>query len=95
MIENIKIGCTVSKDQIMLALTDDIDAANVLDAIDFDAWFVEYTKDGQPTREEFEGYRAALDRYDELKTWNEFDVMRDLLGSIRDYATWHEGIKNV
>lgn len=46
-------------------------------------------------REEFDGYRAALDRYNELKTWDEFDVMRDLLGSIRDYATWREAIKNV
>lgn len=36
MIENIKIGCPISKDQIMLARTEDIDAANVLDAIDFD-----------------------------------------------------------
>lgn len=95
MIENIKIGCTVSKDQIMLVRTEDIDAANVLDAIDFDVWFVEYTKDGQPMREEFDDYRAALDRYDELKTWDEFNVMSDLIGSIRDYATWREGIKNV
>lgn len=95
MIENIKIGCTISKDQIMLARTEDIDAASVLDAINFDAWFVEYTNDEHPTREEFDDYRAALDRYDELKTWDEFDVMSGLIGSIRDYATWREVSGNV
>ena len=58
MIENLKIGCTVSKDQVMRILTEDIDADNVLDVIDFDVWFVEYDRDSAPMREEFEDESA-------------------------------------
>lgn len=46
MIENIKLGCTVSKDQVIRFFTEDIDADDILEAIDFDAWFVEYIQDG-------------------------------------------------
>lgn len=94
MIVNLKLGCALSKDQIMRIINEDIDADNVLDAIDYDVWFVEYTNDGQKMREEFESYRAMLDRYDELKTVEEFDFMKDLLGSISNYATWRGVIEN-
>lgn len=94
MIENLKLGCALSKDQIMRIVNEDINADNVLDAIDYDVWFVEYTKDGQQMREEFESYRAMLDRYDELKTVEEFDFMKYLFGSISNYATWRGMIEN-
>lgn len=94
MIENLKLGCSLSKDQIMRIINEDINADNVLDVIEYDVWFVEYTKDGQQTREEFESCRALLDRYDELKTVEEFDAMKDLLGSISNYATWRGVIEN-
>ena len=94
MIENLKIGCTVSKDQVMRILTEDIDADNVLDVIDFDVWFVEYDRDSAPMREEFEDESAALARYDELKTWEEFDVMKVLSGNIGDCAKWWGVVEN-
>lgn len=94
MIENLKLGCAFSKDQIMRIINEDINADNVLDTIDYEVWFVEYTEDGQQTREEFGSYRAMLDRYDELKTVEEFDVMKDLFGSISNYATWRGVIEN-
>lgn len=67
MIENLKIGCTVHKDQVMRILAEDIDADNVLDALDFDVWFVEHGLDGAPMREEPEDENTALSRYNELK----------------------------
>lgn len=54
MVENLKIGCTVSKDQL--------------------------------SRAPIEGL--------ELKTWEELDVMKGLLGSIGDFATWRGAIEN-
>lgn len=94
MIENLKIGCAVRKDQVMRILTEDIDADNVLDAIDFDVWFVEHVRDGAPMREAFEGKNTALARCDELKTWEEFDVMKGFLSSIGDWAKWRGVVEN-
>ena len=93
-IENLKIGCTVSKDQVIRFFTEDIDADDILEAIDFDAWFVEYIQDGQLMHEEFECERAATDRYNELKTLVEYDAMKGLLGNIGDWAKWRGVIEN-
>lgn len=87
MIENLKIGCAVSKDQVMRVLIEDIDADDVLDEIGFEKWIAEYAKDGETAREEFGDENTAPARYNELRTWNEFDVMNSLIGSISDCAT--------
>lgn len=94
MIENLKTGCSVSKDQVMRIVTENITADNVLDEIAFDKWFVEYELDGQKKREEFEDQSAALTRYNELKTFEEFDVMKSLIGSISDCAARQRVIEN-
>lgn len=88
MIDAVKIGCTVSKDQIIRFFTEDIDADNILDAINFDTWFVEYIHDGQLMHEEFECERYATARYNELKELEEFDVMKGLLGNTGDWSKW-------
>lgn len=94
MIEKLKIGCRVLKDQVMRIRDEGIDGDNVLDAINFDCRFVEYDQNGQPMREEFEDEARAVSRYDELETWEEPDVMKDLIDSISDYTTWLGVIKN-
>ena len=94
MIENLKIGCTVSKDQLNRTHIEGLTADNVLDELDFDCWFVEYDQGGQPMREVFEDEADAVARYNELKTWVEFDVMKGLLGSISDWATWRGAVEN-
>ena len=94
MIENLKIGCTISKDQLSRIPIEGLTEADVLDVLDFDCWFVEYDQGGQPMREAFEDEAVATSRYNELKTWQEYDVMKGLLGSISDWATWREVIKN-
>lgn len=86
MIDDVKLGCTVSKDQIIRFFTEDIDVDDILDAINFDTWFVEYINDGQLIREEFECERSATARYNELENLVEFDVMKGLLGNIGDWA---------
>lgn len=88
MIENLKIGYTVSKDQVVRYITEDITVDNVLDAIDFDSWFIEYDKNGQTVREEFENACDAQARYNDLKTWVKFGVI------ICDYSTLREEIEN-
>lgn len=94
MVENLKIGCIVSKDQAMRILTESIDADNVLDEIEFEKWIVEHTQDGETVREEFDSENAALARYNELKTWNEPDVTKNLIGSICDWAIWRGAGEN-
>ena len=93
-IENLKIGCAVSKDQVIRFFTEDIDADDILDVIDFDKWFVEYIQDGQLLREEFECERAATARYNDLKTVEEFDAMKCLLGNIGDCTKWRGAVEN-
>ena len=78
MIENLKIGCTVSKDQLSRIPIEGITAGDVLDELDFDCWFVEYDQDAQSMREVFKNEADAISRYNELKTWEEFDVMKKL-----------------
>ena len=94
MIENHKIGCAVSKDQLSRIPNEGLTADNVLDVLDFDCWYVEHDQDGQPTREVFEDKADAISRCNELKASEEFDVMKGLLGSISDWATWRGAVEN-
>lgn len=94
MIENLKIGCTVSKDQLSRVPNGELTADNVLDVLDPDCWFVEYDQDDQPMREAFEDEADAVGRYNELRTWQEYDVMKGLLGSIGDCAAERGAIEN-
>lgn len=94
MIGNLKIGCTVSKNQLSRIPIEGLTADDILDELDFDCWFVEYDQGGQLMREVFEDSAAATSRYNELKTWEEFDVMKGFLGSISDYATWRGVTEN-
>ena len=94
MIENLKIGCTVSRDQLSRILNENITAGNVLDELDFSSRFIECDQGGQPMREVFADEPNAAARYNELKTWEEFDVMKGFLGSISDWAMWQRVIKN-
>ena len=94
MIENLKIGCTVSKDQLSRIPIEGLTADNVLDELDFGCWFVEYDQDGQPMREAFEDAADATSRYGELKTWEEFDAMKGLIDSISDWGDVAGATKN-
>ena len=94
MIENLKIGCVVSKDQLSRILNEDIDADNVLDVLIFEKWIVEFAQDGKTVREEFDDKNSALQRYNELKAWNEFNVMKSSLGSIGDWTMWRGVVEN-
>lgn len=44
--------------------------------------------------EEFECERAATARYNELKTLEEYDAMKGLLGNIGDCAKWWGVVEN-
>ena len=94
MVENLKIGCVVSKDQAMRILTESITEDNVLDELVFEKWIVEYAQDGETLREEFDDEYTALDRYNELTTWEEPDVIKGLLGSICDWGTLRRVVEN-
>lgn len=75
MIENLKIGCTVSKDQLNRIFNESLTEDNVLDALVFEKWIVEYAQDGETVREEL-------------------DVMKSLIGSVHDCATWRGVVWN-
>ena len=94
MVEKLKIGCVVSKDQLSRILNEGITADNVLDELDFDCWFVEYDQDGQAMREVFRDEADALTRYNEMKTWEELDIMQGLRGGISDWPTWRKEVEN-
>ena len=90
MIGNLKIGCTVSKDQVIRILSEDID----LDEIDIEKWIIEYEHDGEVVREEFDNKASACSRYNELISLEEFDVMKDLLSRIHNWPPCRGVTKN-